>query len=122
MGKRSFDSHLTAHARAARGELEPGRHGDVRFALVKIQNSPLDEIGEAVARTRVVAAGGRRSVFRMVLELIIEGFAQYGASIYPGVYFSTADDPVSSARHRNAQDVGAQDVGLGDSPADDTHS
>jgi len=89
MEKRSFDTHLTAHAHPAHMELEPPSHDDVRLAATKVQISPLDAVGgEGVAGTRTVVAGRHRSVFRMMLEFFIDGFAQCGASAYPAGYFN----------------------------------
>jgi len=70
-----FDTRLTAHAH---GELEPRSHDDVRLAATE-PISPLGAVGGGgVAR--------KQTVFRMILEFLIEGFAQYGASIYAAGY------------------------------------
>jgi len=80
MEKRSFDTHLTAHAHPAHGELEPRSHDDVRSAATKAQISSLNTVGgERVA--------GTGTVFWMILEFFIDGFAQCGACIYPAGYF-----------------------------------
>ena len=100
MEKRSFDTHLNAHAHPAHGELEPRRYDDVRLAATKAQVSPLDAVGgEGAAGTRTVVAGRHRSVFRMMLEFFIDGFAQCGASAYPAGYF------IHNAQERRVEDV-----------------
>ena len=99
MEKRSFDTHLTAHADPAHGELEPRSHDDVGLAATEAQISPLDAVGgEGVAGTQIVAGGRHRSAFRMMLEFFIDGFAQCGASTYPAGYFN-----------HNAQERGVED-------------
>jgi hypothetical protein len=59
-------------------------------------------------------ATGKRTVFRLMLKIFIEGFAQCGASMYPAGYVISDN---SSANRRNAQEVGVADW-----PADDTLS
>ena len=81
MEKRLFHTHLTAHAHPAHGELGPCSHDDVRPAAIEAQISPLDAGGEGIAGTRTVVAGRHRSVFRIMLEFFIGGFAQCGGQI-----------------------------------------
>jgi len=69
------DTRLTAHAH---GEFEPRSHDDVRLAAT-VPISPLGAVGgEGVA--------GTQTVFRMMLEFFVGGFAQYGALIYAAGY------------------------------------